>query len=280
MKNTNNISSLEALLETILVEYLQVNTVPSGRMVGGPEIVNKDTSKIYVTPLCHYENGCPLNLSEFIKTATSRGTKKLTRDEAFQWWARTRLRYCCSTLCCSFIKVLVPFLHQHGIFQLPSLTLGQKDVRLENLEMLSVAFLPPTTHQIVLKYPVLIPMRTESVEPLQGNPPHCSHNVLRCRQTGIVVDMALGQFLGTVQPYIFSSMDDFIQHVPGKVMAYDKTSERDIQMTYDRDDAAHRKRISPDAAPVPFIRRVCWRPIKQRRCSVGIVKESPLLVSS
>lgn len=245
------IDNVETFLDAILAEYIQVNTVPTGRMCGKADVLGNETQRIELVPLCHFESGCPQNLSNFIETATGKFQSRLV---AFEWWARTRLRFSCSTLCCSFMKEVVPRLRSAGIDVLYSRSVGET-IRLEDLEIISIAFLPEKRHEITLKYPFL-PALTEAVEALQGYPPHCSHNVLCCEKTGIILDMALGQFLGTMQAYIFASKDDFREKFPGRVLVYEKTMERDILVQYSLDDAALRRRISPDATPKDFAKRV------------------------
>ena len=218
-----SIESLESLLGVLLAEYIQVNTSPSGRICSSSVTIKGNRKTIEAIPLCHFQSGCPQNLNEFIKA--SDGTT-MKASEALGWWARTRLKYSCSMLCVSIVKELIPALQAKGIQDLLVSTLQQR-IRLDDLEIMSIAFLPESTHEIVFKSSFL-PSPPEIVEALRGDPPHCPHNVLRCNKTGIVVDVALGQFLGNMQPFVFASMDKFIEKLPGKFLGFTKTSDCDI----------------------------------------------------
>lgn len=249
------IDNVEALMDVMLAEYIQVNTVPTGRISGGPsaETLHDGTSqRIHLAALCHFEHGCPLNLTHFIETATGQQSKP-ARQVGLEWWARTRLRFSCSTLCCSFIKEIVPSLQSAGIEEIPSRLIG-KSIRLEDLEIWNIYFLPEARHEVVLHYPAFA--RTDVVEALAGTPPHCSHNVLCCKKTGIILDLALGQFLGTMQAYVFASKGDFLEKLPGQVLDCGKTMETDILQQYALDNSAPRKLISPDSTPKKFAKRV------------------------
>ena len=77
--------SLESLLDRILAEYIRVSLVPSGRILGSPRLVN-DVETIHVKALCHFQDGCPLNFSDFISTAPD-----ISFADAYKWWTLTRI---------------------------------------------------------------------------------------------------------------------------------------------------------------------------------------------
>ena len=78
-------------------------------------------------------------------------------------------------------------------------------------------------------------------------------NVLKCRKSGIVIDITLGQFLGTMKPYVFNNTDQFFSQVPGEIIYFHKTKEEDIDEQVSRDNAEFRSRFSKDSKPGRFI---------------------------
>lgn len=242
------IESLESLLDRILSEYIQVSTVPSGA-VKFPVPKSKHETALHMTPLCHWERGCPQNLAQF--------QGEMDATIACAWWARSRLRYSCSTLTVLFVKVCVPKLKALGMEALPVQFNGEAvSIRLEDLEIMSLGFEPQNVHKIVLEYNDFRGTMTEAVEAIQGYPPHCSHNVLQCKNTGVIVDIALGQFLGTMQTYIFQNQAAFEAKLPGKLLYINPTTEGAIQEQFDRDSAAYRMQASPDCVPERFWKRL------------------------
>ena len=270
-RHSLSIESLEDLFNTILCEYIQVSTVPSGRCLSIDKTAGGGDEVLHMSPACHFEPNCPVNLQAFLSTAPP---KTLTRQSGYEWWSRSRLRYSCSMLVCTFVKFLVPELQKaHGVAELYSTTLG-RIIQLEDLEIYSIGFLPNKTHRIMIHNPVFETLN-EPVEALQGWPPHCSHNMLVCRTTGIVVDLAMGQFLGTIEPFVFESMAEFRARLPGQILDTWKISESNIQEQIARDNSARRRQQSPDSTPKRFVQRVLSKH-KVRMAShliVGIAKE-------
>ena len=175
---------------------------------------------------------------------------------AFAWWARSRIRYSCSTITATFVRYMVPYMKTIGLTEIRSLTTGC-NIRMDDLEIYSLGFTPNKTHAIALKYALDSLSRVDMVEALLPSPePHCSHNVLKCRESGVLVDITLGQFLGTMKPYIFKSVDDYFSQIPGQVLYFQKTDEMSIDEQVIRDNAAYRSKISPDAKPANFTKRV------------------------
>mmetsp|Transcript_16242 Transcript_16242/g.23920 ORF Transcript_16242/g.23920 Transcript_16242/m.23920 type:complete len:315 (-) Transcript_16242:91-1035(-) len=247
--------TLEILLDNVMAEYMQVAMVPSGRIERRPTVDSDGNQLIVLRALCHYEEGCPRNYSEFIASAIE-NEQTIGRKEAFAWWARSRLRYSCSTVTAAITQFFVPSLNAAGIAHLRSVTLDA-NIKMENLEIYTIGFIPKTTEVVELTSPRYT--KKEPIQPLiwfEGYRPHCSHNFMKCKESGIIVDCTLGQFLGTMKPYIFSDMDKFLTQVPGEVLYYSKTNQSDIDQQVGRDSAGFRSLISPDSTPNRFTKRV------------------------
>jgi len=227
----NHDSSLEILLFHIISEYTQVSNVPSGRVIG--KVIREDDMDVLpLRGFAQYERGCPVNLMEFSKSAAEHGITK--SHEAMQWYSRSRLRYSCATLVAGFLRFGIPELNARGITELYSTTLGSTVV-LSELVSYSVRFIPDKRHAFQL----LPPLRREVVELQFGTPLHCDHSVLLCQQTGVVVDLSLGQFTGEMKPNVFASLSDFRKHLPGRVIDHFRYEKQaiDEQVARDQDIA-------------------------------------------
>lgn len=244
------IDDFERLLEIMISEYIQTTTVPSGYVERWPITSGSGDETIRLKLLCQYEKGCPPNFSEFLASANWPG---ITPDNAFPWWARSRIRYSCSTLTATFVRFLVPHMKKNMIVT-KILCPNGNPVALDDMEIYSLRFFPNKTHTIVGRR--FGTSRTEHVEALNGLPPHCDHNVLRCRKTGLLVDMALGQFLGTMKLYMFWNEEDYFSQIPGTVLNFKKVAEHHIDEQVERDCSKYRSIASPDSIPDRFIKRV------------------------
>ena len=245
----------ETLLDVIISEYMQVSLVPGGRVESRPTRTNDACESLCLKPLCHFQPGCPQNFGDFLSFARVDGYEMKPEDSAFAWWARSRLRYSCSTIAAAFVRHIVPDMKKNtGVAELRTAT--GEIIQLDQLEIFSLGFIPNKTHSLVLKKSLFEAPRTEVIEALSGNPLHCSHNVLRCLKSGIIIDITMGEFLGTMKPYIFNNTKQFFSLVPGKIIYFEKTSENDINEQITRDNAVYRKEISPDSIPALFSKRV------------------------
>ena len=115
---TTRLVSMEQLVEVMLSVYMQVGTTPSGSTCGPIEVIDENTERLTLHAMCHYESRCPLNLMAF------RNGTNLSKQQAYKWWARSRLRYSCSTICCTFVKCMVPLLKRNNIAELPCTSLA------------------------------------------------------------------------------------------------------------------------------------------------------------
>ncbi|KAL3895736.1 MAG: hypothetical protein SGARI_007358, partial [Bacillariaceae sp.] len=134
------IDSMESLLDRILSEYIQVNTVPSGA-AKTPFPKSKNDTTLHIRPLCHWERGCPQNLSQFLGDFMVDDNDDVP-SIAYAWWGRSRLRFSCSTLAVFFVKVCVPKLKAMGIDDFPvQVNDGERvTIQLEDLELKSLGF--------------------------------------------------------------------------------------------------------------------------------------------
>lgn len=253
-----NITSFESLLDNIIAEYMQTTLVPGGKVESSPQATSEGYESICLRAICHFEEDCPQNFSDFMSSATASG-HAMEPCIAFPWWARSRLRYSCSTIAATFVRFIVPYMKKKGLYELRSLTIGQ-DLRMDNLEIYTLLFIPNKTHAIVLRMPLNFASKTEIVEALmpsmQGTPQCCSHNVLKCRESGVIIDVTLGQFLGTMKPYIFNDNDHFFSQIPGDIVSFRPTSAEAIDEQVTRDNAEFRSEVSPDSMPARFTKRV------------------------
>lgn len=86
-------------------------------------------------------------------------------------------------------------------------------------------------------------------------PPLCSHSMFKCRPSGVVVDLSLGQFTGDMMPKVFRSVEDYRSRFPGDIVHVAVVSKQGIDHQVHRDEDAARK-ISPDSESIKFARRV------------------------
>eukprot|EP00978_Attheya_sp_CCMP212_P042461 scaffold258989_cov51-Attheya_sp.AAC.1 len=170
--------------------------------------------------------------------------------EAFAWFARSRLRYGCSTLAASVSRFLIPKLKEKGVTSVYSKTVD-KQIDLSNLQVYEVIFTPKYQHSLDLDWGFT--KKQELVESLMGDS-FCHHTVLKCALTGVIIDLTLGQFTGTMTPYVFPSLDKFISVLPGDFVHTHPCSEDSIQKQIVRDEAF--LKMSPDATPRLFALRV------------------------
>ena len=108
-----------------------------------------------------------------------------------------------------------------------------QDIELCKLEIYEVAFIPTEKHTLKLDRP--IKSNAEVVEALMPDG-LCHHNILKCASTGIVVDLTLGQFTGTMKPSVFPDMKSFGEALPGAIQEVHSSSELSIQQQISRDD--------------------------------------------
>lgn len=152
-----------------------------------------------------------------------------------------------------------------GISELFSTQLG-RSIPLSEFDIYTLMFKRNKSHAIDLKHPLTYLQRTEIVEALMPNG-ECTHNVLKCRRNGILLDITLGQFLGTMSTYIFEDTDSYLSIFPGTVLSFHPTNDLAIAEQLSRDNATFRGMTSPDSVPAKFTKRViCSIREKKRYC--------------
>ncbi len=252
--------SLECLMDTILAEYVQVSTVPSGEIINPPTSHSFENNNclydesITLRPLCHYETGCPRNLNEFLISAKKYNMKP---KEALSWYARSRLRYSCSTVTATLVRYLIPAMMKMGISDLYSQTLDRR-IPITDIKIYTLMFVPQKTHAVHLTYSTPIPPSTTDIVEarIPSNKDPCSHNVLKCHKSGVILDITLGQFMGEMSTYIFGDEECYISSFPGKVKTFYLTDESAINQQIQHDNLTFYKKASPDSIPSNFTKRV------------------------
>eukprot|EP00978_Attheya_sp_CCMP212_P012671 scaffold31679_cov47-Attheya_sp.AAC.1 len=146
------VTSMEDLLDLIITEYQQVVTVPSGHILGNPYENANGSICLHLRAKCSYEIGFPRNFGEFYHGNKDNQKKhSMTKMEAFAWFARSRLRYGCSTLAASVSRFLIPKLKEKGVTSIYSKTVD-KQIDLSNLQVYEVLFTPKYQHSLELDW--------------------------------------------------------------------------------------------------------------------------------
>jgi hypothetical protein len=236
--------TLERLLGVIVAEYAQVSIVPSGRVVRGPATNADGLQSVRLDPLCRYQAGCPQNFGDFLSSAKGRD---LSAKAAFPWFARSVLRYSCSTLVFSFVRCLVPEMKKRGITELSHSAGGGGTVRLAELEAFTVFVVPRQQHVIELEYSRVGPI-SQLVE-MVGTDDYCSHNFLKCKISGIIVDLSLGQFTGTMTPLVFGSTEEYLPANPADVLHVNACPQNAVGEQLKLESASWKREASPDSVP-------------------------------
>jgi hypothetical protein len=236
--------SLEYLLSHVLSQYQQTTGVPAGYIARGLNI-HDGIPSVRLNPKTHNQSGCPRNFQGFLGSARLHGM--MDAKEALPWYARARMRYSCSTLTAGFVKFLVSELDKAGISELKSSTTGDH-IRLSDLEIYTLLFCPDKQHAIEMAYP-LIGNRLDIVE-MKAFSGLCSHNMLRCRRTEIIVDPTLGQFTGCLQAFVFRNIDEYVPQIPGEVIRTYLAPQEAIEEQLVRDFHLAKMSKRPESTPI------------------------------
>ncbi|KAJ1415475.1 hypothetical protein B484DRAFT_434729 [Ochromonadaceae sp. CCMP2298] len=209
--------SLEALVAHMQSVFQHVDTKVKGTVAS--ETVSDEGSSLRIDVIEGYPPTCPKTFQAFVEAQkTSMSTSRLA-----QWYTRYKLYWSCSSLCCNFVRYLVPELERIGVSQLCSSagTLLLRDLAVYNI--VYAALRAPATHTITSVYPkhptcgVSLPDREDIIE--------CSrngisvHNILVCTASGVVVDLSGGQFTGSMeQPCAYPDLAAYFASgtLPGK----------------------------------------------------------------
>ena len=137
-------------------------------------------------------------------------------------------------------------------------------VPLSDLEIQTILFFSEKQYALKLVRPLMID-HVEVVEALSGYPPHCNHNAIKCHKTGVMIDLSLGQYIGSMSPIVFINEDAFAAAIPGEVGRISPCPKKDIDEQIERDSAAFKSRVSPDSVPLAFTERLLrsWSESKQ-----------------
>ena len=156
--------------------------------------------------------------------------------DARVWWARMKLRYSCSSVTVTFVRVIVPELEKRGITHA---VFGDCSVKLSALKI--VAVFSRLSHRHVLHFPRV------GHETVEGYLETVSHNVL-VAPTGEVVDLTGGQFTGAIAPVSYPSFEVYTRAYPGEITHVRDCEESEIAEQLQR-DAALSRHTSPVASP-------------------------------
>ena len=237
--------SLDKLLGHVVSEHQQVTSCPAGTYVSGPTTnPTTQTMSIKIHPLTGYQGGCPRNFGDFFSGCKNH----LKPATAFPWYVRTRARCSCSYFAVTFARCIVPELLRKGITSVVAACANNVTLELADLEVwVLLCRQPAKTHDIEV-----VSFLGQRLEVVEATP---SHNFLRCRKTGSVVDFSLGQLTGTMTPRAYSSMEEFLAGVPYDVLDVGQSSDGDIEGQLGRDREAG-SMASPESVPDRFAERV------------------------
>lgn len=234
-----------------------------------------------------------------------------------------KLRYSCSSMSCTFVRFVVPELARAGISEM-ELPWGGT-LRFCNLSVIELkADLPLQRHIInlstIVSEEVAESLRINNIgaigaakiteierkleremerDPMFVNKGKgefwrsevieagnlLSHNLLRCSESGAIIDFSLGQFTGTMIPGVYKNQEDFTRLLPTDKLhiVYD-SPQREIEQQIANDMGLSAK--SPDYSPPMFAKRVvrgCMRAISSgvaAFCANCYAEEVPLLKCS
>jgi hypothetical protein len=120
-------------------------------------------------------------------------------------------------------------------------------------------------------------LRSDLVEPLIGTPPNqaCPHNFLKCKPSGIVlVDLSLGQFAGTMAPFVLGSIAEYLPLIPGDILQVEACPQSALDQQYERDSTSYRRQASPDSVPRAFAKRVVSYVVFSTVCNARIASSA------
>jgi len=177
--------------------------------------------------------------------------ESLSVEGHFEWFTRLTQRYTCSSLCCIFVRYLVPELLRRKIPELR--TPDGMVVKLKDLQVHSIFCRAPPqarrhTFHFKTSYTSRIEDRSETVEqPPNASDPvsqqFCTHNVLICKTSGSVIDFCGGQFTGNVdQPLWFPTFEAMVASgtLPGDVLHLKTSLLSEIDEQISRDESSAR----------------------------------------
>jgi hypothetical protein len=195
---------------------------------------------------------------------------ELSIQAHFEWFTRLTQRWTCSSLCCIFVRYVIPAMLKQKISEmlLPDGTV----VELKDLHVHAIFFRAPPqerrhTFQFKTSYTSRIEDTIETVEqPANPDAPaskqFCTHNVLVCHKSGAVIDFCGGQFTGdTDQPHWFPSFDAMVASgtLPGDVLIFEASPQSEIDEQIERDESSARAYLKMtgcnDKRPAKFAKR-------------------------
>lgn len=250
--------TIENLLNLLICEWQKNRYSPMGRPIGGVHKY-KNATCITLAPCTMHphrqqiQGHCPRNFKEFFEAC-----KELhglnCRQNAFEWYCKSRLYYSCSTVCVTFVEFIVPELYKQGITMLRlSKALdnnGGKVLNLKNIKMKEVSFFPSDgkIHCLRMKFSRQIEMNNQ----IEVG----SHNTLECSETGIVVDPTLGQLTFSMKLHVFPNVEQYISQYKGEIVRIFDSPYEDIERQKQMNIKEVTIHKDPQIHPVKIAKRV------------------------
>lgn len=244
--------TIERLLSLLVYEWQLSRTSPMGTPIGGIEMRGTETS-IALKPLNMYERGCPPNFGAFYDAAKSLQLHGLEdKKEAFQWYARSRLHYSCSTVCVAFVEFVVPELKKRGIEELKVVSAPHNSmISLNKIKVKAIFFKPKEGKVHAFRIQNILFGEQRQVVEACG-----SHNNLQCSDTGMVFDPTLGQLTGSMKPATFLSSESFAREFCGELLHFVDAPDNDVRDQRQRDVEMAKMTRKPASHPKSIAKRV------------------------
>lgn len=173
-------------------------------------------------------------------------------NEAFNWYARMKLRFACSSCCSLFVDCVIPELLRDGVQ-----FMRYEDGTLVDLKTVTCheVWLDVPDHVHILRFPLFPSDREESIEIMQDMPysdPKMPHNVLVSTEVPHVIDMTIGQFSGDMQPVSSSGLGS--HPFPSRVAFARPSDPMDVKRQIEMETALSSR--NPDKLPSKFAKVV------------------------
>lgn len=250
-----SVVELDLLICCVVSLWTRISTTPQGFALEVTERAGHEGTARALrvrSPKTDSQGGGPRCFGDFAAGCS------LPLKEAYAWFARMRLRYSCSSLACIFVRHVVPALARSGVTH-ARLASGDL-VALGVLRVHNVYLgVPRSLHFLLLDY--VSRTREEPIECICGPPRHVSHTIIVCSKTSLVIDLAIGQYTGSLQPTMQpthdSSLDALAHRYPAGVLGSIEARENEIQGQLERDVFSSRlKGALPARRPEVFAEQV------------------------
>jgi hypothetical protein len=155
-------------------------------------------------------------------------------------------------VCVTFLEFVIPELLKRGIKTLyvssPSSNINH--VCIKSIRVKGLTFCPfdGKVHCLVMSNFFGQPFK---------NPVECgSHNMLQCRETGLVFDPTIGQLSGNMQPALFSSLSQYKTEFIGTILQVFDLHREEIEVQKQQDISLVTMMGKPESHPLRIAERV------------------------